>query len=396
MNNTDRDRAIEALLRSRRADESGAACIDAESLAAWMEGGLPADMRARVEQHAADCARCQALLASMARTAPELEDRQWWRTAMTKWVVPVAAMATALVVWVAVGRNSSPSTPPPASSSPVIEAPREAPAPPVADRPVPPARRRGEEAKREKTSRVDARTGAAAEPTQQSEPRAAVGGIAGGQVDMIRPQAQAGADSVARGPVPPTASPVPSLSPPAPAPVLPVPQAASPSPASSTQSKTAPPGVTETVTVTDATASNLAAARGRGVAGRIDGGPREFEITSADPNYRWRIVPPVSIQRSTDGGRTWAVVDPVPAAGNLPAVILTAGSSPAPDICWIVGRNGVVLISTDGATWRRRQLPESADLIGVRATAATRAVVTTVDGRQFSTTDAGVTWVAVK
>src|SRR3954468_16028596 len=106
MKNTDRDRAIETLLRSQRADEHGAACLDAESLAAWIDGGLSPDARAQVEHHAAGCARCQALLASMARTAPALEDRPWWRSAMAKWAVPIAAVATALVVWVAVERDS--------------------------------------------------------------------------------------------------------------------------------------------------------------------------------------------------------------------------------------------------------------------------------------------------
>jgi len=379
MNNTDRDRVIETLLRSRHADEHGAACIDAESLAAWIDGGLSADARARVEHHAADCARCQALLASMARTAPALEDRPWWRSAMAKWVVPIAAVATAVLVWVAVERDSDrvpplqttvtdTATAADTRSAPVVS-PR-LPSPAGAGNSLSAAPRPVDEINRQE------RTSAGSRRIDAPQPQ---GLASAGRA--TRDQAQTGAA------LEPVAAPAPS-----PAPLPPPPATTSPesSPQSSAQSKTAPQAVAETVIVTDATANRLAA---RQVAGGI--GPGTYEIASPNPNYRWRIVPPGSIQRSTDGGRTWAVVDLVPAtagAASVPA-ILTGGASPAPDVCWIVGRNGLVLLSTDGATWNRRPIPESLDLTSVRATDATHAVVTTATGRQFSTADGGVTWI---
>lgn len=370
MNNTDRDRVIETLLRSRHADEHDAACMDAESLAAWIDGGLSADARARIEHHAADCARCQALLASMARTAPALEDRAWWRSAMAKWVVPIAAVATALVVWVAVERDSDRLPPSPTTVTETAKTANEPSAP------------------------VAARREALPSPAGPGNSLPPATPPAGRAVDTLQPQGQAGAGGPARGqtattaPLEPVAAPAPS---PAPLPPPPAATSVESSPPSSAQLKTAPQAVAETVTVTDATASRLAA---RAVAGGI--GPGPYEIASPNPNYRWRIVPPGSIQRSTDGGRTWAVVDPVPAiAGAAPApAILTGGASPAPDVCWIVGRNGLVLLSTDGATWHRRSIPESLDLTSVRATDATHAVVTTATGRQFATADAGMTWTA--
>ena len=97
---------------------------------------------------------------------------------------------------------------------------------------------------------------------------------------------------------------------------------------------------------------------------------------------------------------TWSIVDPLRTAfragAETPPTVLTAGSSPSRDVCWIVGRAGTVLLSTNGATWQRRPFPESVDLGGVRASSATNAVVTTADGRQFVTIDAGATWGLVK
>jgi hypothetical protein len=53
-----------------------------------------------------------------------------------------------------------------------------------------------------------------------------------------------------------------------------------------------------------------------------------------------------------------------------------------------VGQRGVVLLTTDGLTWRRVPFPESIDLVGVQASDATHATVTTSDGRTFVTADA--------
>ena len=68
----DRDAAVDHLLRrTLQANGTSASpdmCLDAETLAAWADGVLPPGERAVVELHAAGCARCQALLAAMART----------------------------------------------------------------------------------------------------------------------------------------------------------------------------------------------------------------------------------------------------------------------------------------------------------------------------------------
>jgi photosystem II stability/assembly factor-like uncharacterized protein len=111
------------------------------------------------------------------------------------------------------------------------------------------------------------------------------------------------------------------------------------------------------------------------------------DIVSPDPNVRWRIGGS-AVLRSTDGGAAWEAQ-----SSGTPAE-LKAGAAPSASVCWVVGRAGVVLLSTDGRTWRRVRFPEATDLSAVRASDARNASVSTADGRTFTTTDAGATWVA--
>ena len=109
-------------------------------------------------------------------------------------------------------------------------------------------------------------------------------------------------------------------------------------------------------------------------------------IVSSDPNMRWRITGSL-IERSTDGGRTWTVQT---IGVQTP---LSAGASPAPGVCWIVGLGGTVLLTTDGETWRRLEFPDSnANLVTVAARDALSATVTTADGRIYRTEDGGKSW----
>jgi hypothetical protein len=87
----------------------------------------------------------------------------------------------------------------------------------------------------------------------------------------------------------------------------------------------------------------------------------------------------------------------VPGWSAAPADVasqLTAGAAPSAAVCWLVGRGGVVIVSTNGgSTWRRVTFPEITDLSAVRATDARAASVTTADGRMFTTSDGGMTWI---
>jgi hypothetical protein len=112
---------------------------------------------------------------------------------------------------------------------------------------------------------------------------------------------------------------------------------------------------------------------------------RVAEVRTPDGRVRWRVRGRV-VERSTDAGTTWS-----PAPTGLD-VQLTGGSAPADAVCWLIGQRGVVLLSTDGLTWRRVPFPEATDLSAIQASDARNATVATADGRTFTTTDGGQTW----
>jgi hypothetical protein len=122
-----------------------------------------------------------------------------------------------------------------------------------------------------------------------------------------------------------------------------------------------------------------------GSQGRAAAGPAGAAPSIA---VRWRILPSGDVERSLRGSTTWdrIAIDP-------PAFIY-AGDAPTFRICWLVGRGGVVLRTTDGLHFERLNVPNAADLVSVRAVDADRATVTTTDGRTFATADGGLTWQA--
>ena len=109
-------------------------------------------------------------------------------------------------------------------------------------------------------------------------------------------------------------------------------------------------------------------------------------ILSPNPLTRWRPLPGGAVQRTTDGGASWHTQQTGVTA------TLTAGASPSPQVCWLVGPRGLVVLSIDGATWKRVPLAEPLDLVSVTAANDKTATVTASDGRVFATTDGGATW----
>jgi photosystem II stability/assembly factor-like uncharacterized protein len=110
------------------------------------------------------------------------------------------------------------------------------------------------------------------------------------------------------------------------------------------------------------------------------------EIVSPEPMSRWRISGGRIIEHSTDGGATWQQ------QFSDATFTLTAGSAPSPSICWVVGQAGVVLLSTDGRTWRQVGAPTTTALVSIRAIDERTATVIDVNGRMYATSDGGVRW----
>jgi len=345
---SDRDPSMERLLRRHlKADDAIAstdACLTAETLAAWADGALTARERADVETHAADCVRCQALLAAMAKTAPVGDARPWWRRPLVGWLAPAAAVGIALVLWaivpnrrtfdvsqrpatvtsVAASSNSAPAPSPAVAPQPAAQVPieleaRRAPKPAV-------ARDRRVDAKRDESFALEKREAAAARPEAVEERVAAPAAAA-----AAPPATGAGAAAQAR----------------------------------------------ETMADRSTARSQMFAAKAAPSLG--------FVVMSPDPASRWRVSNG-SVQRSTDAGSTWQ-----PQTIEFSAT-LTAGAAPSPRVCWLVGRNGVVLLSIDGQSWHPVRSIAGADLVSVQAIDDKTATVTASDGRTFTTKDAGVTW----
>ena len=89
--------------------------------------------------------------------------------------------------------------------------------------------------------------------------------------------------------------------------------------------------------------------------------------------------------KSTNDGE-WTVVT------ITPTVFILNGHAPTPTVCWLVGRAGIVMLSTDGTKFTRVQFPDLSDLRSITAIDAHQATVTTTDGRVFTTENAGETW----
>jgi hypothetical protein len=346
----DRDRSIERLLQ--RAMESperaGPDCLDAETLAAFVDEGLSAAERRAAESHIADCHRCQAITAALV-TEPLVssadlavhETRSWWKTRPAlNWLIPAMAGATAIALWVAVpgqrGARNDTDTQNQTAAKP-SEPPVTVPSQPAAA-PVEPSQKATPPTREDTLARLQTDEGARSPASLDTPPPAP---DAAAESDRRVVGREESARDQLREAVPAPGAP--------------------------------PAEVSGALSAARATSAPVAAA---------------FEVTSPDRRGRWRIGPVGLVQHSDDGGATWSTQD-TGAAGPW-----TAGSSPSPMVCWLVGPKGTVLRSDDGGRrWQRTSFPEAAtDLVGVAAVDALTATVTLGDGRRLSTSDGGLTW----
>ena len=320
------------------------ACLDADTLAAWTEGSLTAVERVAAETHAADCDRCLAVLAAIAKTNPPPSAVQPHSWLSFRWLVPLTTAAVAISVWVLL--PGAPGVPPAATpAAPAVGATE--PAEPAAQ------------------SKADTTAAERADAPEQKMSRSAPS-RAGEQPRLRQSDASAkkqrgpAANKIAETVQPP----------------VPLPEARPVSTPAAAAAPAPPPPAATRAEATDQRADSLSR-----LAAAVPG-----IVLSPDPNVRWRIVRR-TVERSTDGGRTWRAQ----AIGTETDPL--AGAAPAATVCWIVGRGGLVLLSTDGETWRKLPFPDAtADLVGVTARDSATATITAADGRKHTTTDAGRTW----
>ena len=104
---------------------------------------------------------------------------------------------------------------------------------------------------------------------------------------------------------------------------------------------------------------------------------------------RWRIGPAGAIERWRGETRSWeAQVSGVTAD-------LLAGSALSESVCWVVGREGIILRTTDGVQWEKVTSPAPVDWVGVSARDARQATLTSPSGLRYITSDGGRNWRAL-
>jgi len=117
-------------------------------------------------------------------------------------------------------------------------------------------------------------------------------------------------------------------------------------------------------------------------------------IASPGGSVLWLIGRAGRIERSLDAGQTW-VTQSSPSPQDW-----IAGVASSNTVCWIVGRNGAIASTSDGANWEIVAPPALAgqvpgklpDFIGVTINGFATVIVTSADQRRFATADNCITW----
>ena len=330
------DETFESALAESLRQQPGAGddCPEPERLAAFWDQSLAPEDRVRFEAHAAQCTRCQASLAALARTADVGDQLAPETTALGlgwlrdwRWVAPVATVAVVmLAVWVI-----EPGSP--------------------TERPVP-AQEAAELTNRETRARTQNGSADSQARRENSIPDTDTVRLNENEIDRLEPQSTA-ATAAARNDV-------------------------------QRQADTErPEAAVERRLAVEALASRgVAVSEATSVADAV----ATVVIASPTASVVWRLPRAGVIEQSTDGGSTWVT------QRSDEAIELTAGSAPTASVCWVVGRAGMILRATDGRTWERLPSPGVVDFVAIEAADALTATVTASDGTRYRTSDAGETW----
>jgi Putative zinc-finger len=411
----ERDDAMAGLLRRGLRGDAGARtnCPGADILAAYFERSLDANETSRIELHLSGCTHCRAQLAALDRaeeaatpavqTPPKASRVSWiWDR---RWLAPVAAVLVLAAVWVA--RRPTLTR--------IIEQPTPAPARAVTSLPTP------------QPQTAPAPNGARS--FKQAAPK-----VKSGPIDS---ETRVNPAIVDNSPVPALAVPEGSAGaaarvPPSGRSLVQPDERSKKATLSRQSSRNQAPNATPTGGASESTVESAAPAvsgpaplqTGEGALGGIRGGAftagvgkaakqervaaagyqaqaamiaatqeqrsASFAVPTPDKNILWHILQFGFVERSEDGGATWH--------GTLPKqnAHYTAGSAPTAKVCWLVGNKGLILLTPDASNWQIIPPPVQADFVRVAALDAWTATVTAADGRKFTTTDQGESWVTAK
>ncbi|HXT71605.1 MAG TPA: hypothetical protein VN700_17745 [Vicinamibacterales bacterium] len=434
----DRDNSVDHLLKGARrnagaAHEAGPACLDAETLAAWSDDGVDADRAREIEMHVASCTRCQEMSAAFFRTeeaaatpAAATTVLPFKRNRLMYWLPIAAGIAATVVVWLNLPQRETPAADLTLSKAAPAEAP--ASASPTAGGFGRAQPQQGQSsaaagagaanrqlAEQKSVQRLDQLTAAQLRKERVAKPAAPapvkpdaapiqppagrVGGVVGGVAGGLAAAAPPPPPVIAP---PPTPTPTPAVT--AAAPIIVPTQNAQTRAASESfafRAGVEPRVVAEfssndqalSLTLSRVAGGGAGAGGGRGGGGAGRGGGRGgapamvvADASKAEGVAHWRILATGAVERSPDR-MVWTAIaiDPPPQG-------LAAGAAPFPNVCWLAGKGGLVLLSTDGRTFTRVTAPTDADLDAVAASNALQATVRTIDGRTFITTNGGKTW----
>jgi hypothetical protein len=440
----DRDRQLERALARHLSNASpDRACPDAEILAAYHERTLSLEEIAQWKKHIAGCARCQEALALIEESENVLAEksageevdsrREMSRAAAVaaespvstprksvahlpwRWVVPVGALAAAVIVWIGVREvqienkvarqniqvaQDREATPPPLAPAPAAPAPDDtlqqrkessAPQSEVAQNPTnritPPAPKVVEPPKEEQIA------GGVPSAPPRPGPSQQAGALKRDYRELSVPKAapaqtpaQALDDAEKRRAL--DVAPAPA------APVGGVAGAPANQPPEAKKQKAVPQTMTETVEVTAAAPTLNASTADLQVLAlnekdlvKLAAEDHRF-VVAPGQKHAWRVGDGGAILHSTDGGGTWKKQK------SGVTVDLTSGSATSDKVTWVAGKNGTLLLTTDGGKhWKQITTPIKEDLGGVHAVDATHASIWDVTNRKsFETSDGGDTW----
>ncbi len=354
------DQITDALIRGGLVRTDGdATCPDPSLLAALHEGGLEPDESERWMTHLAECRRCQATLAGLARVDVETPSTQvptysWWSHVQRglRWpvLVPLAAGSViVLAVWVVdPGSTVGPRQPTPQRSTDTAAQSAAAPT-------SQPIRELASERSSPTADRTIAESAAGLAPDEDAgvSPDNAPSAIRALDVQppALSEEVFETAPARAEG-----AAVAPRLRP----------EALSSARAGARRANTALLGA-------DAPSDPVA---------------EPVILFAPQDRRRWRAGLDGNIARTDDDGQTWRVQLNV-------SERVRAGAAPSIDVAWLVGDRGLVLRTVDGERWVRTSVPVAAPLAGIDASDEFTATVTTADGRRFRTVDGGAGWTLV-